>query len=358
MKDLIISSIDLKDLNVELTDSFTISRGSVDKVRNLLITLTTESGLRGYGEITPFQELSGDDRDTCITRFMEIKEELVGKSLAHIRRHSDFLAESLPDSPAVRCGIEISMLDTFTRYLNVPLWAYFGGKNKGPLLTDITIPILSFERSLQLADEWIEKGFSTLKIKVGLDFDQELRILTSIAGKHPDIRFIVDANQGFGEKEALEFARLVLHHGCKIILFEQPVNRHDLDGMARLTRSLNIPVAADESVFTREDLQAVIKRDAANVVNLKIMKSGVFQVLDIATTAKSFGLDLMIGGMVETRLAMAISAAIAMGFIPVKYIDLDTPLLMKSDPLLGGYSYCGSELRSWDTPGTGIEPVI
>lgn len=358
MKDRIIQDLKISNLDVELTDHFTISQGSVKMVNSLLVSLTLGDGTTGYGEITPFRELAGEDKTTCIRRFNEIHETFIGKSILNIRKYSQLLQEALPNSPAVRCGLEMSMLDALTRQLGIPLWAYWGGLSDQSLATDITIPMLPFERSIELAKQWIEKGFRTLKIKVGSDHDNELNILTGIHQLNNQVKFIIDANQGFEENEALVFIREVINHDCQVILFEQPVNRYDLDAMARMKKVLSIPIAADESVFSLNDLQKVIQAGAADVINLKIMKTGIFQALQIATTAASFGMDLMIGGMVETRLAMGCSTSIAMGYCSIKYIDLDTPLLMKSDPMLGGYSYCGSEIRSWDTPGLGMVPLL
>lgn len=357
MNEPLIKSIELAHLNVELTDSFNISQGSVPSVRNLLVKLTTTDGVTGYGEISPFSELSGEDRETCMARFDQIKEMLIGKSLFKIKQQSALMLESLTGSPAVRCGLEMSMLDALTRQLEIPLWAYWGGYKAGALVTDITLPISSFERAISLAEKWYNKGFRTLKVKVGVDFDNELKIITEINKKFQHVRFIIDANQAFEENTALQFIRQVLHHHCEVILFEQPVNRYDFQAMASLTRVLKVPVAADESVFSLQDLRQVIHANAARVINLKIMKTGIFNALQIGMAALSMGLDLMIGGMVETRLAMGCSASIALGHLPINYIDLDTPLLMESDPFLGGYSYCGPEIRSWDTPGLGMIPI-
>ena len=358
MKSLIIDKLEIRPLEVALTDTFAISQGSVETVRNLLVNLTLKDGTTGYGEITPFPELSGENREACTKKFDEISGTLIGKSLENIRLLSQFLQESLPASPSVRCGIEISMLDALTRSLEIPLWSYFGGLNREVFQTDITIPILSTERSLELAEKWYSKGFRTLKMKVGADHDREIDLITEINKRYKDIHFIIDANQAFSENQALEFVRELLIDKCDIILLEQPLNRYDYIGMGRLKKMLNVPVAADESVFSLEDLRQVVKYKSADVVNLKIMKTGVFNALNIATTAKSMGFDLMIGGMVETRLAMGCSVSIAKGYIPIKYIDLDTPVLMASDPFLGGYSYCGPDILSWDTPGLGMEPII
>jgi len=357
MKTLTIEKLEIRPLNVELTDTFTISQGSVHTVQSLLVTTTLKDGIIGYGEITPFPELAGEDREACIRKFNDISTDLLGKSLENIRYISHFLNEALPASPSVRCGIEISMLDALTRALKIPLWSYFGGLNSEILQTDITIPILSTERSLELAEKWYKKGFRTLKMKVGIDHDREITLINEINNRHKDLQFIIDANQAFGENQALEFIRELMAKKCEIILFEQPLNRYDFVGMGRLKKMLNVPVAADESVFSTEDLKQVVQYKSADVVNLKIMKTGVFNALKIATTALSMGMDLMIGGMIETRLAMGCSVSIAMGYVPIKFIDLDTPILMASDPFIGGYSYCGPDILSWENPGLGMLPI-
>jgi L-alanine-DL-glutamate epimerase-like enolase superfamily enzyme len=358
MKELIITNLNIRPINIGLTDTFTISQGSVQEVRSLLVTLTLDNGITGYGEITPFPELAGENRKACTEKFNEVSPDLISKSLNNIRHLSHMLEEALPGSPSVKCGIEISMLDALTRTLEIPLWSYFGGLNQEILQTDITIPILSLERSLELADKWVKKGFHTLKIKVGSDHDKEINLITEINKKYPDIQYIIDANQAFEENQTLEFTRELLAKDCDIILLEQPLNRYDYVGMGRLKKLLKIPIVADESVFSRQDLQQVIKYNSADVVNLKIMKTGVFNALDIATTASSMGYDLMIGGMVETRIAMGCSVSIAMGYAPIKYIDLDTPLLLSSDPVIGGYSYCGPDIMPWESPGLGMELLI
>ena len=356
--DFLIDQVEVFPLNVGLTDSFTISQGSVREVNNLLVRLITRSGVTGYGEIAPFSELSGEDKETCIQRFNDVQQAIVGSSLLEMRRISSILEEALPDSPAVRCGIEVAMLDSFTRNMKIPLWSYLGGRKMDLLKTDITLPILTIERSMELVKKWYDKDFRTFKIKVGAEYQKEIDLVNLIHTNFKETEFILDANQGFNENEAIDFLRELVSNNVRVILYEQPVNRYNLEAMGRIKKLFNVPVAADESVFSIEDLRNVITHNAADVVNLKIMKTGVFNALKIASTAQSMGLKLMIGGMVETRVAMGCSAAIAMGYAQIDYIDLDTPLLMEFDPFIGGYSYCGPDIKPWDTPGLGLEPIF
>ena len=85
--------------------------------------------------------------------------------------------ETLPHAPAARCGIETAILDALCRSLGVPLWKYLGGTDGSPYETDITIPILGFERSLELAEHWYTRGFRVFKLKVGIDLNTDLRII-------------------------------------------------------------------------------------------------------------------------------------------------------------------------------------
>jgi L-alanine-DL-glutamate epimerase-like enolase superfamily enzyme len=140
------------------------------------------------------------------------------------------------------------------------------------------------------------------------------------------------------------------------VLLEQPLVREDLDGLAALRHLTGIPVAADESVRSLEDAKAVLSKQATDYINIKIMKTGVAAALEIASFALASGLRLMIGGMVETRIAMGCSFSLVLGCGGFDVLDLDTPLLLTQDPVRGGYRYEGPRLQPWH--GAGLEMVV
>ena len=142
-----------------------------------------------------------------------------------------------------------------------------------------------------------------------------------------------------------------------MVLLEQPVVRDDLDSMAAIRRETGIPVAADESVRSLADAQEVVARGAADYINIKIMKTGVAESVEIASFTKTSGLKLMIGGMVETRVAMGCSFSLVLGLGSFEVLDLDTPLLLTNDPVTGGYQYEGSRLQPWSEPGLDMKVV-
>jgi L-alanine-DL-glutamate epimerase-like enolase superfamily enzyme len=196
-------------------------------------------------------------------------------------------------------------------------------------------------------------------MKVGIDVEQDIRRLEAVQQALPDIAYIIDANQGFDEEQCRFFVKQVKRFGGRIVLLEQPVRREQLDSLTALRRDAGVPVAADESVRTLQDAKMILEKRAADYINIKIMKSGVVEAMDIAAFARAAGLGLMIGGMVETRVAMGCSFALALGAGGFDYLDLDTPLLLATDPVKGGYRYEGPRLIASSGPGldADVEPA-
>ena len=143
-----------------------------------------------------------------------------------------------------------------------------------------------------------------------------------------------------------------------VALFEQPVARYDLAGLAQVTAEGGVPVAADESVTTAADALRVVQLGAAHVVNIKLMKAGVVEGLAIAAICRAAGIGLMIGGMVEALMAMNLSAHFAAGLGGFGFVDLDTPMFMAEQPLRGGWSQTGGRLYiAHVAAGHGVEPT-
>jgi L-alanine-DL-glutamate epimerase-like enolase superfamily enzyme len=231
------------------------------------------------------------------------------------------------------------------------MWALWGGTDLRERECDITIPIVDRRRTLELARGWHAKGFRLFKMKVGKDVDVDIGRLEAVHRNCPGVAFIGDGNQGFSREECLAFVEGVKRFGGRLVLLEQPVVREDLDGLSAVRHLTGIPVAADESVRSLSDAKTVLQKQAADYVNIKIMKTGVIQAMEIASFARSADLRLMAGGMVETRIAMGCSFSLVLGLGGFDVLDLDTPLLLAEDPVEGGYRYRGPTLLPWEGPG-------
>ncbi|OAY67833.1 L-Ala-D/L-amino acid epimerase [Ananas comosus] len=145
--------------------------------------------------------------------------------------------------------------------------------------------------------------------------------------------------------------------GVTPILFEQPVHRDDWEGLRHVSyvakEKYSVAVAADESCRSLLDAEKIIQGNLAHVINIKLAKLGVLGALEIIDVARKAGTALMIGGMVETRLAMGFAGHLAAGLGCFSFIDLDTPLLLSEDPVIGGYEVSGPVYKFANARGHG-----
>jgi L-Ala-D/L-Glu epimerase len=346
-----IRKVEFWPIDIPITDPFVVSTGARTIAENVFLRVTLSNGAQGYGEAAPFPEVGGETRESCLIALHQLSKVILGRSATGYTDVGRLLSEQAPTYPAARCGLETAVIDAYCRTSNIPMWQLWGHADVRARETDITIPIAGLDKTVALAVGWYAKGFRLFKMKVGNDAEDDIRRLYAVHRALPGISFIGDGNQGFSRQECLTFVQGVKRFGGAMVLLEQPVFRDDLDSMAAIRRETGIPVAADESVRSLADAQDVVARGAADYVNIKIMKTGVAEAVEIMSLAKASGLKLMIGGMVETRVAMGCSFSLVLGLGGFEVLDLDTPLLLTIDPVTGGYRYDGSRLQPWSGPG-------
>ncbi len=350
----VIHTIKFWPVDIPLTDPFVVATGSRVVAENVFVRITLSNGTQGYGEAAPFPEVGGESRASCLAALAQLGRTLLGSSVDQFRALAKHMQDVAPGQPAARCALETALIDAHCHTRQFPMWKLWGGADLRERETDITIPICDREKTLILARGWYARGFRLFKMKVGNDVHEDIRRLEAVHRALPGISFIGDGNQGFSRNECLAFAKGITRFGGKMLLLEQPLVREDLEGLAAIRRDTGIPVAADESVRSITDAQQVVERGAADYINIKIMKTGVMEARDIAAFTLASGLKLMVGGMVETRIAMGCSFSLVLGMSGFEVLDLDTPLLLRENPVKGGYGYNGPRLQPWSEPGLGL----
>lgn len=350
-----LESLVVTPLAVPLLEPFVIATARVDVTPSVLVRVTVRdlsSGAvaEGLGEAACLPPVTRETPDSVL-------ESLSALTLpdASLLDAVNALVAALPNAPVARAGIETAFIDALARLEGVPVWRLLGGTRLVDIETDVTLPIADPSRMALNAAQWRTKGFRVFKIKVGRAFDDDVRALESIAAAVPDASWILDANAAWSARDALSFARVTDRLGIPIRCWEQPCARDDLDGMAEVAAALDAPVVADESVRSLDDLARVRAARAADGVNLKLVKSGgPLSALAIGRAARDAGMPLMMGEMVETRLGTAAALAVATALGGADFPDLDTPMLLASDPFEGGYTLSGPTLRAVDAPGLGV----
>jgi L-alanine-DL-glutamate epimerase-like enolase superfamily enzyme len=346
-----ICKVEFWPVDIPITDPFVVATGARTVAESVFLRVTLSNGSQGYGEAAPFPEVGGETRESCLRSLHQLSKVILGRSAADYKEVGRLLSEEALTYPAARCGLETAIIDACCRVANIPMWQLWGGADVRARETDITIPITDLDKTVALARGWYVRGFRLFKMKVGKDVEGDIRRLEAVHRALPGISFIGDGNQGFSRQDCLTFAQGVKRFGGSMVLLEQPVMRDDLDSMAAIRRETGIPVAADESVRSLAEARKVVAQDAADYINIKIMKTGVAEAIEIASFTKASGLKLMIGGMLETRVAMGCSFSLVLGLGGFEVLDLDTPLLLVNDPVAGGYRYNGSHLQPWSGPG-------
>jgi len=332
-----ITHLAWRPLDIALAEPFGIAAGAQHVCRNLLVEVGLEGGVLGIGEAAPFPAFNGETREDAESALETGRERLLGVETGTWRVASRIAHEAFGAAPSALCAFETALLDAFTRSLGLSLFAFFGGAEP-ELISDVTLTTGTPEHAAAQAARAHARGFRTLKMKVGgAPLAHDLERLSRAAAVAPEAEFILDANASLAAEEAIRLLRALGALRDRVVLFEQPTSADDLAGL-RAVREAGVRVAADESACTLADLERVIDARAADVINVKIMKSGVVTALDMALGARAAGLELMIGGLVETRLAMSTSACLAGGVGGFSYVDLDTPLFIAEDPFRGGFS--------------------
>jgi L-alanine-DL-glutamate epimerase-like enolase superfamily enzyme len=343
-------------LDVPLREPFGIATGAQVVAANVLVRVELADGTVGLGEAAPFPAVSGETQAEVLAALPRAALALEGHDAARYRPACAAAREALAEVPSALCAVEMAILDALCRSRGISLWSFFGGAEP-TLLTDITITTGDVESARASALRARQEGFTTLKIKIGaasLDGDAErVRAVHAVA---PNAELILDANAALSAQDALRVLAALGPARDRVALFEQPTARDDLEGLAQVERDGRVPVAADESARGASEVARIARLGAASVINVKTAKTGLIEAWDMIATAKSHGLGLMIGGMVETELSMSASACLAAGIGGFRFVDLDTPLFMGPRPLRGGFAQRGPHLDlTAITLGHGVE---
>jgi L-alanine-DL-glutamate epimerase-like enolase superfamily enzyme len=310
---------------------FHISQGSVEQLENVLLVLQDAEGKESLGEAAPFPVLTGDTQQTALVACRQLLGELVGMTPeAALLRLYDTLWPAFGKTPTALAGVEIALWDLHAQQQGVPLAKLWGSASWEGAETDITLPCLSAAEVTTFHRHFAPYEFPFFKVKVGggAVADDVARVMALRSCVGPGLRLSLDGNQGLTESQAETLIATLAGYDIQPLFFEQPLAAEDLRGMARLGARLPIPICADESVCSVADVQRVIELGAARMVNLKFMKSGVRESLRMAELAARSHLSLMIGGMVESEIAMTASLHAVCGTGLISVCDLDTPFFL------------------------------
>ena len=335
--------IDAKPIDLKLTVPFRISRGVQQVASNAVVQINHKEHT-GYGEAAP-DEYYGENVETvltCITTFAgnlgddPFATEDILNNLDHLIRLN----------PSAKAAVDMALYDLVGKMLNVPVYKLLG---LNPARTPHTSFTLGIDSPANMAKKaLLARDYPILKVKVGTKNDvANLEAIREVS--NATIR--VDANAGWTPREAIKTINALAPYNIEFV--EQPVHPRDLDGMRLVRENVPLPIIADESCVTVDDIPRVV--GCVDGINIKLMKcGGIRHALKMIHAARAHHLQIMIGCMIESSLAITAAAHLT----PlVDYADLDGHLLIDNDPY-EGVKVVNSKLVLPDRPGLGVQLKI
>ncbi|MBL8677788.1 MAG: dipeptide epimerase [Myxococcales bacterium] len=336
--------LDVLPVDIALREPFGIATGAKTAALNVFVRATLADGTRGWGEAAPFEAVNGERREVALGAIHRARDTLVGWDARAWRSLGGQLRELAPESPSARCAIETAVLDAITRSLGISLATFFGGLET-ELFSDLTITTGTAARARESAFSIARQGYRTIKLKVGgSSVADDVARIRAVIEAAPSCSLVLDGNAALTQEDAVAIALECKTMGGELALFEQPCAREDDDAAIFVHDRARVLVCADESVGSVKDVARLARKGAAQAINLKITKSGVVECYDMACVARAHGLGLMVGGMVESSMAMSASAHLACGVGGVEFVDLDTPLWLVDEPVVAEMTREGPRL--------------
>ena len=326
----------------------------------VLVRIHTDEGLIGLGEVSCTPNWSGEDQVTAVHVIETyLAPQLIGADPTQVERLSAKMARVLAGNIFTKAGIEMALWDILGKVAGLPLYRLFGGAVRDFVPTKFSISGLEPARAAEIAVWAVEQGFRTMKVKVGIEPEQDVaRVRAVREAVGPSIRLGIDANGGWAPRVAIQTIRRICDYG--IYFAEQPVAPLDLTWMADVRRQVPVPVMADESLYTIQDAMGIARAGAADILSIYVGKGGGLSAgRKVAALAEAAGLTCTVGSNLELGVASAamIHLAMASSGIGAEEFPCDIlgPFFYEADLLAEPLPISAGSAKPFERPGLGVE---
>ncbi len=350
-----IKSVKAYSRDLGTSRPYSIAYKTVTEVINAVVEIELENGIIGIGTANPSPKVVGESvEDTIKTLEEESFEFLVGKDIRLFENLLRETNEKYWDKPGTNVAIDVALHDAFSQFLKVRLIDLYGQKHMR-MATSVTIGIKNVEETLKESKEYVDLGFRIIKVKTGLNAEEDAERVIRMQEQHPGIIIRVDANQGYKPADLEKFVALTSK--LKLDLIEQPFPVdsfiEDISGLGPREASL---LVADESLKNPIDaLKILTHTDKCRIFNIKLMKTGgLYCARQIADLAKTAGVKLMWGCNDESAVTIAAALHMAFAYGHTQYIDLDGSLDLVQDVVTGGFHLEDGMMSLTNNLGLGV----
>lgn len=335
---LLIESIEIYKSPIPLKEPFKISLGILTHAENVIVKINTSEGFSGYGECSPFMTINGESMDTCFVVAQYLAQVLKGMDALDIAGCTEAMDAVIYSNSSIKSAFDIALYDIAAQHAGLPLYAFLGGRNDKTIITDYTVSIDTPQKMAEDAMKIKANGFQVIKVKLGKQAEDVERIRRIREAVGMEIPLRIDANQGWETSSVVELLKQLAPFNIQHC--EEPIPRWNYMELAAIRQQSPIKIMADESCCDHHDAQRLVNLKACDYFNVKLGKSsGIFKALKIIAIAEKEGINIQLGGFLESRLAFTATAHLALASDAICYYDFDTPLMFIEDPVTGGISY-------------------
>lgn len=349
-----IDRIELHPLSIPLKAPFITSLGALEVVENVVVMVHARDGRTGQGECSPFWTINGETQATCLSVGRHLAQALLGRDALDIAGAHAAMDRVIHANNSIKSAFDIALHDLAAQHAGQPLHAFLGGDAGKPLFTDYTVSLKDPEAMAADALAIAAAGFPVIKVKLGSDGDLDIERIRRIREAiGPALPLRIDANQGWDPPTAIRVLNALAPFGIQHC--EEPIPRWQFMALRGVKEASPIPIMADESCCDHHDAERLIALGACQRFNVKLGKSaGLWKARKIIALAEAAGVEVQVGGFLESRLAWTAAASLAVSSPAVRYADMDTPLMFTSDPVIGGIAYgAGGRITLPDAIGLG-----
>lgn len=340
-----IVSLETKVVKIPLKTPFITALRRVEDAEFVRVSIHCDNGSVGVGEAPATKAITGEGIEEILGSVESAANSLKGSfvldALERIHKNID---NGTTIGSSARAALDMALVSIITKSQDISLYQFLGAEKPCKLKTDVTISLNEPKKMLEDAREACQNGMHILKVKLGKDIEHAIDITKALNNEFPQARLLIDANQAWDEKQTKIYIDEV--ESLDIELIEQPVIAEDIKALKNITDYSNIPILADEAVFTLEDAKRVIDTKSAHMINIKLMKcGGVTTAVEILEFCRAHNVKCMLGSMIEGPHSINAALHIAMAYSDViKYVDLDSPLLYKEMPNELEFEFKGCEI--------------
>jgi L-alanine-DL-glutamate epimerase-like enolase superfamily enzyme len=354
-----IEQVSCDRLTTPLHSPFVTSLRRTTTTDTVVVRITDTDGVTGWGEAPQVWQVTGESlagAESCVLG--PLRDVVLGADTDDLMPLTRSVARAVAQNFGAKAAIDVALHDLAARRRSVSLPVFLGATTYR-VDTDVTVAAGDIEATGQAASDRVADGFSVLKLKVGSDAATDVaRVRAARSAVGPDVGIRLDANQGWTPRDAVRVITALEDASLDVELVEQPVHAADLDGLAWVTSRVNTPVMADESVYGVRDLTELIRRRAADMVNVKLAKcGGLSPARTLLELARAHQMGTIVGSMMESQIGVGAAASLAAAYATTAVCDLDAAWWAASPPVVGGMSYDGAVVVLPEAPGLGIEAL-